>query len=242
MSGPGVRETFYEDYWKDERVTDSPHQRWKIAALENVLNRVEYTSILDVGAGDGVLLARVARPSARRVGADLADDALQKMRARGLEGVKVDLEAARLPFEAGAFDVTMCLDVLEHVFDPEGLLAEITRVTARGGHVILAVPNAFNVANRAAYALGRHVDVMDVAHRTAATFSEHIRFFSEPVLEKIVAGTGLRVVERRYYFPDELSDTRFRVARWTAKLITAPRLHERLPSLFALGFFVVCRR
>jgi SAM-dependent methyltransferase len=242
MSGEGVREAFYEDYWKAERVTDSPHQRWKIHALHEVLAGSSYGSILDVGAGDGVLLAAVARTSARRVGTDLPDDALEKMGARGLEAVKTDLESSRLPFDDGTFDVTMCLDVLEHVFDPEALLAEIARVTAPGGRVILAVPNAFNVANRAAYALGRHIDVMDVAHRTGAMFSEHIRFFSEPLLDQMVGAAGLRVDERRYYFPDELSDPRFKLARWASKLITVPRLHERLPSLFALGFLVVCRR
>jgi SAM-dependent methyltransferase len=236
---PDVRESYYDQYWKDERVTDSPHQRWKIAALEDVLSRIEYASVLDVGAGDGVLLSRVAKPSARRVGTDLADDALEKMRGRGLEAVKADHDEG-LPFDDETFDLAMCLDVLEHVFAPERLLSEIRRVTKRGGRVVLSVPNAFNLANRIAYALGRHVDVMDVAHRTGATFSEHIRFFSEPLLDKMVAAQGMRVVERKYYFPDELSDVK--AAPWAARLVTLPRLHERIPSLFALAFFVVCVR
>ena len=104
--------------------------------------------------------------------------------------------------------------------------------------MILSVPNAFNLANRLAYALGRHLDVMDVAHRTGATFSEHIRFFSQPVLDGMLASRNLGVVERKYYFPDELSD--LKSVRWAAKVVTIPRLHERVPSLFALGFFVVC--
>lgn len=242
MIREGRREAFYEEYWKAERVTDSPHQRWKLRALQDALGRAPYRSILDVGAGDGVLLAGVGAPSARRVAVDLADDALAKIEARGLEAVKADFENDVLPFASATFDVTMCLDVLEHVFDPEALLAEIARVTNPGGRVILSVPNAFNVVNRAAYALGHHIDVMDVAHRTGAMFSEHIRFFSEPLLDKMVAGAGLRVDDRKYYFPDQLSDPRFRLARWAAKVITAPRLHERIPSLFALGFVVVCRR
>ncbi len=243
MSGGAGREAFYDAYWRAERVTDSPHQRWKIAALEDTLPRTAYGSILDVGAGDGVLLARVGAPAARRVAVDLADDALAKIRERGLEAVKADFENDALPFADGTFDVTMCLDVLEHVFDPSSLLAEIARVTAPGGRVVLAVPNAFNLANRVAYALGRHLDVMDVAHRTGATFSEHIRFFSQPVLNAMVAAAQLRVVERKYYFPDELSDVGSpRFARLAARAVTLPRLHERLPSLFALGFFVVCAR
>jgi 2-polyprenyl-3-methyl-5-hydroxy-6-metoxy-1,4-benzoquinol methylase len=242
MSREGVRESYYDQYWRDEHVKDSPHQRWKIAALEDVLARTSHRSILDVGAGDGTVLSRVANGSVRRVGAELADDAIDKMGARGLEAVKVDLESGTLPWADETFDVTMCLDVLEHVFAPDKLLGEIRRVTAHDGHIVLAVPNAFNLANRAAYALGRHVDFMDVAHHTGATFSEHIRFFSERVLDKLIAGEDLRIVERKYYFPDELSDSRFKLGAWAGRLVTLPRLHERLPSLFALGFFVVCVR
>jgi SAM-dependent methyltransferase len=236
------RARFYDQYWKDELVTDSPHQRWKIGAIERMLSAAPFTSIVDVGAGDGVLLSRVAPASVRRVGVDLADDALAKMKRRGLEGAKVDLEGDPLPFDDGTFDVAMCLDVLEHVFAPERLLAELRRVTNPAGRVVLSVPNAFNLANRLAYVLGRHIDIMDVAHRTGAIFSEHIRFFSERLLDDLLAGAGLRAVDRAYYFPDEFTDSRFKLAKSAARIVTAPRLHERMPSLFALGFLVVCKR
>lgn len=239
MQDSGARESYYEDYWRNERVRDSPHQRWKIAALTQILTAAPYRSIVDVGAGDGALLSRVAPASVRRVGVDMADDALSKLRARGVTGVKVDLEREKLPFEDGTFDVAMCLDVLEHVFAPECLLDEIVRVTAPTGRVILAVPNAFNLVNRVSYALGRHLDVMDVAHNTGAKFSEHIRFFSERVLGDLARSAGLRIVERRYYFPDELTD--LPSMKWAARLVTGPRLHERAPSLFALGFLVVAQ-
>lgn len=236
------REAFYDQYWKDELVTDSPHQRWKIRVLRSVLQSLPGKSILDVGAGDGAMLSGVAPRSWRRVGTDIGADALAKMETRGLSAAKVDLESGKLPFADGEFDVTMCLDVLEHVFATEELAREVVRVTAKDGHVLVAVPNGFNLANRLAFALGKHVDVMDVAHRTGGRFSEHIRFFSEPVLNKLLADAGLEVVDRHYYFPDELTDSRFKVGRWAGRLVTGPRLHERLPALFSLAFLVVCRR
>ena len=237
-----TRAAFYDRYWKDELVTDSPHQRWKIRVLREVIAGLRGNSILDVGAGDGAMLSGVAPRSWKRVGTDVADDALAKLEARGITAAKVDLESGRLPFDDGAFDVTMCLDVLEHVFATEELARELARVTSPDGHVLIAVPNGFNLANRLAFALGRHVDVMDVAHRTGGRFSEHIRFFSEPVLDQLLDDAGLAPIERHYYFPDELTDSRFQVGRWAGRLITVPRLHERIPSLFSLAFLVVCRR
>lgn len=236
------RATFYEQYWEKKLVGDSPHQRWKIRTLAQIIERLNPRSILDVGAGDGALLSRVSSTKIQRVGVELADDALMKMNSLGIPGIKVDLEDGHLPFEDGKFDVVMCLDVLEHVFSPATLLSEIVRVTSPSGRVIISVPNAFNLANRLAYSLGQHLDIMDVAHRTGAMFSEHIRFFSESLLIQMLRANGLSPLERRYYFPDEFTDSRFRFAGWGAKLITLPRLHERIPTLFSLAFLVVSNK
>jgi SAM-dependent methyltransferase len=58
------------------------------------------------------------------------------------------------PFADGEFALATAIEVLEHVPDPEGTLAEMARV-ARGGHVLVSVPReplwrALNVA-RGAY-------------------------------------------------------------------------------------------
>ena len=43
-----------------------------------------------------------------------------------------------LPFADGAFDVTYSSNVLEHVPDPEGMVAEMVRVTRPGGTVVVS--------------------------------------------------------------------------------------------------------
>ena len=42
---------------------------------------------------------------------------------------------------SGSLDVTLCLSVLEHLWDPESALRELRRVTAPGGVVLLNVPS-----------------------------------------------------------------------------------------------------
>lgn len=236
------QQQYYEAYWEAGHVADSEHQRWKVRVLKDLHARLAPTNVLDVGAGDGAVLAQTAPTSVRRVGTELSSDALAKLRARGLEGARVDLEAEQLPFEDGSFDFVCCLDVLEHVFTPDRVAGELARVVHPTGHVAVCVPNAFNLANRVLFGLGRHVDVMDVAHHSGAPFSEHIRFFSEPILDGLLARAGLCVIERHRYFPRNFSDPRVARFSWLASAVTLPSLHERLPSLFALGFLVVCRR
>jgi SAM-dependent methyltransferase len=57
-----------------------------------------------------------------------------------LEGVQRILPGAPLPFEAGRFHVVVSNMVLEHVRDLGPVAAELARVTATGGLVLLAMP------------------------------------------------------------------------------------------------------
>lgn len=58
---------------------------------------------------------------------------------------KVDIfyDGATLPFEDGGFDGVVSFEVLEHVFNPVEVLAEIHRVLRPGGVLLLSVPFAW---------------------------------------------------------------------------------------------------
>jgi len=51
--------------------------------------------------------------------------------------------AAALPFANGAFDTVLCTQVLEHVPDPDVLVAEAARVLRPGGRLILSAPQVW---------------------------------------------------------------------------------------------------
>ena len=230
---------FYEQYWADGRLVDNHFEEWKMGRIEATVGELAPGSVLDVGCGDGRVLSGLGRPNIRRFGVDLSDHAIGLLDGRGIDGLAVDLEKDPLPVRDASFDLVLCLDVLEHLFAPDRLLKEIHRVLRPGGHLLATVPNAFNAFNRLSFLMGRHIDIMDKAHLAGEPFSEHIRFFSEKALKEALARAGLGVRRVEYFFPERLSDTRFRLASHLAKVVRWPRLHERLPSLFALEFF--CR-
>ena len=234
------RVEYYEDYWRTPELGVTEHLRWK-TALTAAHPRVRAArSVLDVGCGRGHVLAALRRPGVRLCGVEMSAGAEAELRAQGVEGHAVDLETQDLPFASGSFDVVLCYDVLEHLFAPGRLLAEIRRVVSPAGLVLLCVPNTLNLFNRLVFLSGEFVDVMDTSHHAEDLFSSHVRLFSKALFERFVAANRLRVVERHYYFPARLSDSRFRLPAGLARVVTAPRLHERWPAAFALGFLYGC--
>jgi SAM-dependent methyltransferase len=93
--------------------------------------------VLEVGCGTGSNLALLAEVGPAR-GVELNPGGLAWARRAGHT---VDHAAAEaLPFGDGEFGLLACLDVLEHVSDDQAALAEMRRVTAPAGTLLLTVP------------------------------------------------------------------------------------------------------
>lgn len=111
--------------------------------------------ILDVGCGTGgttVALAMSALAADEVVGIDASHEAIDAAAVRalghGLDPSRVrfaHVEAGeRLPFPDGHFDLVACVSVLEFIGSTDArraFIAEMLRVTRRGGHVYLATPS-----------------------------------------------------------------------------------------------------
>ncbi|MCA9231022.1 MAG: class I SAM-dependent methyltransferase [Planctomycetales bacterium] len=99
-------------------------------------------SILDVGSGAGQLashLLKYSDPGAKVTCTDLSNQMLRRARNR-LKSSRPDFVAAdlsHLPFADESFDGVTCGYVLEHLPDPRPGLAEMARVLARGGRMLL---------------------------------------------------------------------------------------------------------
>lgn len=94
--------------------------------------------LLDAGAGEGRYKARFDH--LRYIGVDLAiGDATWDY-----AGLDVVGDLIRLPFGDGAFDLALCLEVLEHLPEPQQVLAELARVLRPGGRLFFSVPMSWH--------------------------------------------------------------------------------------------------
>ncbi|MGW6732310.1 HAD-IA family hydrolase [Streptomyces sp. NPDC055013] len=101
---------------------------------------------VDVGCGSSfhaMAMTRLFHCPVLRI--DLTQAALKRgsSLSGGLPGpASVQADASRLPLSDATSDLTLCAELLEHVPDPDAVLAELSRVTRPGGLLVLTVPNS----------------------------------------------------------------------------------------------------
>jgi SAM-dependent methyltransferase len=120
------------------------HHWWyqgRRVVLERAIKRLdlpERASILDAGCGSGRNMVELARHGSV-TGVELSGTSVELARERGsgevLEGSVMDMS-----FDDATFDLTVSLDVIEHLEDDVGALRELRRVTKPGGALLVTVP------------------------------------------------------------------------------------------------------
>ena len=113
-------------------------------AVMRVAAPLAHGRLLDVGCGDKPYETLFAPYVAEYVGAEYHDTYAT---SANVHKGKADVlySGDRLPFEDGSFDTVLCNQVGEHVPHPEVLFAELVRVLANGGKLIVTVPFSYRI-------------------------------------------------------------------------------------------------
>lgn len=101
---------------------------------------------LDVGCGGGLLSEALARTGARVTGIDLAPGMVEVARLHAAEeGLEIDYRVAAAEelaaSDAQRFDVVTCMEMLEHVPQPQRMLATLAALVRPGGSVFISTLN-----------------------------------------------------------------------------------------------------
>src|SRR4051795_6236064 len=106
-------------------------ERW-LARLDSTVERLSAdgrpSRPLEVGAGEGVISARLHQRFGSCVSLDLPDDVLREEWRQRPGPHYLNGDAQQLPFADDSFDLIVCVEVLEHLVDPVRGLREIARV------------------------------------------------------------------------------------------------------------------
>jgi ubiquinone/menaquinone biosynthesis C-methylase UbiE len=136
---------FFDDL--DQYHFEKLHHLLKLVDFDGYAGR----SVLEVGCGAGVDLARFARAGAKVTGVDLARSAIDLAKAnfaqQGLTGEFHVSNAEALPFGAESFDLVYAHGVVQYTADPKRLIDECRRVLKPGGQAIVQVYNRISWLN-----------------------------------------------------------------------------------------------
>jgi SAM-dependent methyltransferase len=141
--------------------------------------------LLDLGAAYGFAVDEARRAGWRASGLEVSAAAARRAVAL-VGGVVVRADAARAPFSSARFDAITLWDVLEHLPDPHAVVAEVARLLAPGGRVVLTTGDVGSLAARVS-GVRWHL----------LTLPEHLFFYSRESLRRLLAAHGLDVVSIR---------------------------------------------
>jgi methionine biosynthesis protein MetW len=109
--------------------------------------------VLDLGCGDGALLAHLqAARGCTGYGVEIDDANVHACIARGVNVIQLNLDEGLVMFQDQSFDVVLQIDTLQHLRNAEVMLRETARVGKQG---IVAFPNFGHWPNRLQVLMGR---------------------------------------------------------------------------------------
>jgi SAM-dependent methyltransferase len=186
-----------EDYFKEHDVGDKDSSAASLLAQAEEITGAK-GKLLDIGSGRGELLR-----AAEALGWEVTAIEPSPSFARSLESHSSS-EIRREPieqcgFEDGVFDCVVLAAVLEHLYNPDQTIAEVSRVLRPGGALFVDVPNEqglyFKLGNMYQKLRGR-----DWVVNLSPTFSPfHIFGFSPHSLRVLLAKHNLRPRYWRVY-------------------------------------------
>ncbi|MCF8105759.1 MAG: bifunctional 2-polyprenyl-6-hydroxyphenol methylase/3-demethylubiquinol 3-O-methyltransferase UbiG [Desulfohalobiaceae bacterium] len=151
--------------------------------------------VVDVGCGGGILAEALACRGARVTGIDPGAKAIRAAQRHSLEsGLSINYEQTSAePFAAGyrgCFDVAVCMELLEHVPDPSGIVRACALLVRPGGDVFFATLNRTFLSRLLAVILAEYC--LGIVTRGTHDF----RKFVKPAELAAWAGeTGLEVLD-----------------------------------------------
>ncbi|GAA2902985.1 ubiquinone biosynthesis O-methyltransferase [Actinoplanes cyaneus] len=174
---PCQYDTLAGEWWRPGGGFELLH--WLAAARAELIPRPGTPGqvLLDAGCGGGLLAPHVTALGYRHVGVDLRPPGLALAADRGVTPLAGDVAA--LPLADGSADVVVAGEILEHVTDLSGTVAELCRVLRPGGRVVLDTLNDTALSRLITVTLGERFGVVPTGLHDPALFVSPARLRAE---------------------------------------------------------------
>ncbi len=179
----------------------------KYSRAVEIFKEAGITSLLDIGCGVGEFGKHCKKdiPGLAVKAVDVSKVAVEKARKNGVDAICADVGNERLPFDGESFDGIFCGEVIEHVFDTDGLLEDMRRLLrpSIGNSIrplVLTTPNLASWYNRIFLLFGYQPLFMEVSTRGGFGHpmpfwlnAGHIRLFTYRAIRQFVRHHGFHI-------------------------------------------------
>ncbi len=154
----------------------------------------EDSRVLDLGCGDGSLLANIRQTkNVRGIGLEIDADKIQRCVERGINVIEQDLDKGLSNFQPDSFDTVLLAQTLQALSHPDQLIDEMLRIGRRG---IVTFPNFGNWKSRVYLATKGRMPVSKfMPHAWYDT--PNIHFCTVKDFDALCAQKNIQVLERR---------------------------------------------
>jgi ubiquinone/menaquinone biosynthesis C-methylase UbiE len=190
---------WYEGWHDADRAVlpvEDMKQRTRLAVIDRALKHVQPQSVLVVGCGRGDELRLIQVETLTAF--DLSVSAVRQANSLLPRNHYLQADGMQLPFVNGSFDFVLSSEVIEHMLNPEQMLAEINRVLKPGGHVLLTTPNWTSFFGMARW-MGEKI-----LRRSVTSDDQPVdHWYTQRMMKAVLQQAGFNVVKRygAWYFP-----------------------------------------
>ena len=174
---PRQYDELVDEWWRPGGGFEILH--WLAAARAALVPRTirRGAVLVDAGCGGGLLAPHVRELGYRHVGVDLRRSGLEQAATRGVTPLIGDVTA--LPLATGCADVVVAGEILEHVRDLPGTVAELSRVLRLGGLMVLDTVNDTALSRFITVTAGERLGIAPIGLHDPELFVDPAKLIAE---------------------------------------------------------------
>ncbi len=178
-------------YQKEDHCEINFEEKMMFEMLDNWSKGKEKSSIkvLDIGCGSGLIAKEIKKMGYSVEGVDFSEEAVKKAVQNGINASVCDLDGG-INKSDGKFDIVWAGDIIEHVFDPIGLLKEINRVLKNKGILILCIPSDVGLVSRIKMLFGH--SYQEITYKKSG-YHKHHTFFNLSLISFMLEKAFLKI-------------------------------------------------
>lgn len=232
----------------------------RLKFITDTINKANVSAnptILDIGCGNGLMSLQLGKLGYSVKGIDISAEAIAKANENNcFPNVSFEIiDAEKLAAKSEKYDFIICSEVLEHLYEPESMVANIKQILKANGKLIVTVPNGLGPrevfitkpmqwmeknAKTTWNIIGffkSKIGYDGKTEQSAAADLTHVHFFTKKALINLIAARDFELVE--FKKANFLADV-FPFSALAKKSLRLQRLDcqlaDMLPHQFTCGF------